>query len=81
LTSEEFAKYYLTLRPRSEDDDIPIVEDSMVDVPETIDWGSKGHVTHVKDQGRCGSCWAFSTTGGLEAAYKVKTGQLKSFSE
>jgi C1A family cysteine protease len=47
----------------------------------SIDWVSKGGVTGVKDQGSCGSCWSFSTTGALESAYKNKYGTLKSFSE
>ena len=47
----------------------------------SIDWTTKGAVTPVKDQGQCGSCWSFSTTGALEGAYFIKTGELKSFSE
>jgi C1A family cysteine protease len=48
---------------------------------DSIDWVSKGAVTGVKDQGSCGSCWSFSTTGALEGAYQIKNGNLKSFSE
>jgi C1A family cysteine protease len=49
--------------------------------PASIDWVSKGGVTPVKDQGQCGSCWSFSTTGSMEGAYFVKYRNLVSFSE
>ncbi len=49
--------------------------------PASIDWVAKGGVTPVKDQGQCGSCWSFSTTGSMEGAYFVKYAKLVSFSE
>ncbi|XP_021902038.1 thiol protease aleurain-like [Carica papaya] len=54
---------------------------TIVDLPETKDWREEGVVSPVKDQGSCGSCWTFSTTGALEAAYHQAFGKGISLSE
>ncbi|WCJ32696.1 Cysteine proteinases superfamily protein [Euphorbia peplus] len=50
-------------------------------VPTSMDWRENGAVTPIKDQGQCGSCWAFSTVAAVEGITQLTTGKLISLSE
>lgn len=79
LTSEEYKALYTGLNPKTERNPKHLL--GVEGVAASIDWRQKGAVAPIKDQGQCGSCWAFSAVGALEGASALFGSGLQSFSE
>jgi len=75
MTNEEYRKQ-LTLRLNPSLLNVTFAEIPVGSLADTVDWRTKNVVTHVKNQGQCGSCFAFSAVDSIESQYAIATGKL-----
>merc|ERR1719341_395252 len=79
LTHQEFVSTYLGYKPMS----APVTNVTARisrELPDSVNWVEAGAVTDVKNQGQCGSCWAFATTEQIESYAQINTGELMDLS-
>jgi len=74
LTNEEFRAQYVGYnaiqRPYIRSKNTKVFKTAAL--PSSVDWVAAGKVNPIKDQGQCGSCWAFSAVAAIESAYVIE---------
>jgi C1A family cysteine protease len=84
LSNEEFQAQYTGVKGGSAigPNDAHLGELEVGEIADSVDWSTDASVVNpVKDQGQCGSCWAFSAVGTVESAYAIAAGKLGSYAE
>lgn len=83
LSEDKFIAMYTGLEKPLASEDSPTfgADGYAADLEDAVDWTTRGAVNPIKNQGQCGSCWAFSTVGTLESAWQISNGALYSLAE